>query len=266
MINSFLNLFTEQQGSLLVAPIALTSYQHVPSPRLVGIESNPGPPKTRGRSRSRNSTRTRNVPRNTTVVPRNFGIVAPRTKLTMRYYEETAQTSTAGGFSTQIYNLNSLFDPDRTGSGHQPMGFDQVSALYSKYLVTAVRWQISVWQNAVGFIGNLTASVCPINQAGAVSGPQDFIEQPRSVWKTGNMQNDTIHFTGSINLWDLAAKSKQAYFDDDTYSAAVGSTPGELMTLQIGVSNLRGDTIQVFSATMLHFEAEFFDPVPISGS
>lgn len=34
-----------------------------------------------------------------------------------------------------IYRCNSVFDPDYTGTGHQPMGFDQWAALYTKYTV-----------------------------------------------------------------------------------------------------------------------------------
>lgn len=39
--------------------------------------------------------------------------------------------------------MNSLYDPDYTGSGHQPMGFDQVMALYSDFWVTASSITIS---------------------------------------------------------------------------------------------------------------------------
>ena len=31
--------------------------------------------------------------------------------------------------------MNSLFDPDQTGTGHQPYYFDQFAALYNRYTV-----------------------------------------------------------------------------------------------------------------------------------
>lgn len=37
--------------------------------------------------------------------------------------------------NAQVYRINSLFDPDLTGTGHQPMYFDQIAQIYQKYLV-----------------------------------------------------------------------------------------------------------------------------------
>lgn len=39
--------------------------------------------------------------------------------------------------SYQMYRGNSLFDPDFTGIGHQPRGFDQLATLYERYYVGA---------------------------------------------------------------------------------------------------------------------------------
>jgi len=35
-----------------------------------------------------------------------------------------------------IFRANSLFDPDFTGTGAQPLGFDQMAAMYNRYTVT----------------------------------------------------------------------------------------------------------------------------------
>lgn len=52
-------------------------------------------------------------------------------------YYDYAKTLSGGigAIPTNFYSANGLFDPDRTGTGHQPMGFDQMMALYEQYTV-----------------------------------------------------------------------------------------------------------------------------------
>lgn len=58
----------------------------------------------------------------------------------MTYGENVILTAgTAGVYGLEsVFRLNSLYDPDFAGVGHQPYGYDQMGALYRRYLVTAV--------------------------------------------------------------------------------------------------------------------------------
>lgn len=52
-----------------------------------------------------------------------------------------------------VYRLNSLFDPDQTGVGGQPDGFDQLKTLYGRYRVVAVDVEVEcIGQSANGLI------------------------------------------------------------------------------------------------------------------
>jgi hypothetical protein len=46
--------------------------------------------------------------------------------------------------SSYIWRLNSLFDPDYSGTGHQPLGFDQWAAFYGSYTVTKCDWELQI--------------------------------------------------------------------------------------------------------------------------
>lgn len=205
----------------------------------------------------------------TTINPR-FGVVAPRLKATLKYFEQGQIAVTAGAHNTYLFNLNSLFDPNRTGTGHQPMGYDNITPLYNKYIVKKCSWTVYMWVNNVaGFAGNPTYTVVPINQAGAVSGPSDTCEQPLAVFKqclSGDSVSHPVMFSGSANLWDLFSKGYKEYMADDIYSAQNASNPGEIMTLQIGANQVRGDSITIYYTVLLRYESEFFDPIPIGGS
>lgn len=56
-----------------------------------------------------------------------------RTKL--RYCDVITLTSTLGSVATHAFRMNSLFDPDASGAGHQPYYYDQITALYNRYSV-----------------------------------------------------------------------------------------------------------------------------------
>lgn len=60
----------------------------------------------------------------------------PRNRVsTMRYSDLYTLTSTTGVIAYQIMNANSVYDPDATGVGHQPISYDIMAQLYNHYTV-----------------------------------------------------------------------------------------------------------------------------------
>lgn len=61
----------------------------------------------------------------------------PRNRIVKLRYVQPFELDPANGvaFASQIFSASSIFDPDQTGSGHQPMGHDQWATWYNKYCV-----------------------------------------------------------------------------------------------------------------------------------
>jgi len=59
-------------------------------------------------------------------------------------YSTTYNTSGSVTPSPYVFRLNSLFDPDLTGTGHQPFFFDQLTAVYGQYCVTAGKARVGI--------------------------------------------------------------------------------------------------------------------------
>lgn len=47
----------------------------------------------------------------------------------------TLTGGSAGAIAVKVFNAASLFDPDYSGTGHQPLGFDQIMPMYDHYVV-----------------------------------------------------------------------------------------------------------------------------------
>lgn len=59
-------------------------------------------------------------------------------KVKHRYFEAAQQLNcTTGAPATYVWSCNGMYDPDITGTGHQPLYFDQMSLIYDHYHVIA---------------------------------------------------------------------------------------------------------------------------------
>lgn len=91
----------------------------------------------------------KNVPRNYTSV--NLGLGFPkRVVSTLKYVGFRDLESTLGVVGTYRLSCNGLFDPDITGTGHQPMYFDNLTAIYDHYTVIGSKLTLKVSPKAAG--------------------------------------------------------------------------------------------------------------------
>lgn len=70
-------------------------------------------------------------------VHRPIGGFPLRKNTVLRYVEDFALNPGDGVSAVNVFSANNLFDPNYTGTGHQPMFFDNYAALYSKYKVNS---------------------------------------------------------------------------------------------------------------------------------
>lgn len=66
--------------------------------------------------------------------PNNYGF-PDRLKTKLIYADVVQLQASAGNPGIWQFRMNSLFDPDLTGTGHQPQWFDQLAAVYARYRV-----------------------------------------------------------------------------------------------------------------------------------
>jgi len=64
------------------------------------------------------------------------------------YAESWHYSSTATSHQYVTFRGNSVYDPYHAVGGHQPLGFDQLAALYQRYNVHGTRMEITAYNNA----------------------------------------------------------------------------------------------------------------------
>jgi hypothetical protein len=103
----------------------------------------------------------------------------PRTlHTTLKYADHVAISGTSGALGLYVFNASSLYDPDYTGTGHQPRGFDQIMPLYDHFVVLRSRIRVELINSSVGAIlmGGLALSGTVTNQGDW----DDYAEGPKS--------------------------------------------------------------------------------------
>lgn len=143
--------------------------------------------------------------RRTTRVMRMPSLIPDQVMVRLKYRE--TQNFTLGVGSQQLYALNDLFDPDITGVGHQPLGFDQWMAFYSNFEVmsSTIRFTVFNEGNSMGYLIGVFPSLT-IPGFAATTGQ----EQPYARFKVGagaSQGDESIKFSNSMTVRKLEGRT-----------------------------------------------------------
>ena len=144
--------------------------------------------------------------------------------------------------SEKVYRLNSLFDPDLSGVGHQPYGYDQLMAIYQRYKVIYCDVEVGFYQptlSAVGCIqidgpadGAVLTGFLPETVDERPSGATLFVPEGGAEQKI---------FRRRVDFQQLIGATK-AQFDADAFhwTAAFDANPLRAISLRIAVADATG--------------------------
>lgn len=143
------------------------------------------------------------------------------------YSQEVAlNPGIAGAAANQQFRLSSIFDPDLTGVGHQPVNHDQYAAIYERYQVLSVKY--TFWMqpnNSTSCIGGVFVS----DVSATTTDPRVYIENGQCNWRYlasgAGIQPSKI--TGSVSLARVHGVTPAQYKANDDYGAQFGANPVE---------------------------------------
>lgn len=183
----------------------------------------------------------------------------PQIYKTTLKYSELITLSYTGTNTVYQFNLNNLNDPNRSGTGHQPNGYDQISTLYTKTRVTGAKYSITFSNASATYQAEVLTQLCP--NATTSSTFADAVETQYTKRLTLDPYGAESKTTSAtVNIAKLFGISQATLRSDDQYIAGIGGNPAEQCCLNIWVQNISTATaITVYARVNIIYTVEFFE-------
>lgn len=195
------------------------------------------------------------------------GIFSTAQKVRLKYCSFFNGVNTSG--VPQIFRGNSLNDPDFSGVGHQPMGYDQLASVFNRYMVHSCSIRVTLQAASAGGAGNVYLIVYPTKTSAAISATSlnNLLENPTSRWKlcnstSGGSPETVRHFTSTSSIMGFPSWST-------LNQALVGTDPINQYFWNVYAYNIAGDplvTQSVQYVVELTYFCTFFEPIELLGS
>lgn len=157
----------------------------------------------------------------------------PSLSVKMRYVEASKLITTGSAATGYTWSLNNIFDPDVSGVGHQPMGYDQLTVFYNHWRVTGCKYKVTFHSTSAD---GMKVIVFPRRNA-AGYGPvtiEDIQEQPMArnfkVIATDTPTQNGV-FKGYMPMYKLFGVTKEKYRIDDVFEGAITAAPSSLASI-----------------------------------
>jgi hypothetical protein len=183
----------------------------------------------------------------------------------------TDELALLGGVTAgvHVFTANGLYDPDITGTGHQPRGFDQLIPLYDHYVVMKSEVRVQSY-SGTGNVRGVTG-IALLNVSTAQTDYIDYAEQARatmqylpSITTSGVQQEPHLHtmkFTASefMGIPDPLTATK--------LQGTINANPADQAFFHL--YSQAGDGSTAFSTACIasiEYDVVFIEPVPVASS
>lgn len=190
----------------------------------------------------------------------NGGPMPMRFYTRFRYSERfnINNSGSASSLASARINLNSLFDPNNSGVGHQPRGFDELCPVfYQKYRVYGCRVSVEPLVTSTGtFGGRMLFGWQPITNTTTLVTTQEEAREciGSKVWTVSNNTRPP-KFVKYFDCASVCGYPKSSYRGDDETAALYNQNPEILSRLHLFVGS-PDDTTAV--SAVLNVELTFY--------
>jgi len=172
--------------------------------------------------------------------------------------------------SSQVFRANSLYDPDLTGTGHQPNGFDTLMQAYDHFTVLASKIRVRTIQAASGG-GTIEPGgiIIAWSDSGTFMASQtDYalcLEHRNvlasSFYGSSNQPTLAPPLEARINIPRILQKPSSQIIDAHDYRGTVAANPNEGYFFEIGLFSFSSNPGAITLITEMEFDAVFTEPI-----
>lgn len=232
------------------------------------------PKKGRPRKQKQNSgSPTHPVESPLSIQTRRFPVFSPQHfQKGMLYYDnQLSLTPLIGGSAVGfVFSANGMFDPNITGTGHQPMGFDQLMAFYEQYHVTNCVMTVRV---------NAYATTTPLTFAVYLSADTTVLTSPGVIMENGlcrsvvteaasGAYSHTHTLTLNCDVLKFFNRDRHAMINDHDLAGSAAANPAEqayfIITAWQGFALTTSQTVTF--EVLLAYDAWFTEPRKLAAS
>lgn len=176
----------------------------------------------------------------------------------LRYHEDITISTNGGGLPSMnwhAFSANGLYDPNISGTGHQPMMFDQLAVFWQRYTVLGAKISLKVVPQP-GTTGVIPGAYCGVvlddNNSLNSANESALIENGKGTFRYINPT-----YGGSTRSTSLSCRfSAKKFFikanpsDDDTISAPFTSNPSDQAYFLVWVSCPQTSSVVPFTVSV----------------
>ncbi len=188
--------------------------------------------------------------------------IGDRARTTLRYIYIGTLSTSGLNYAENIFRLNSCFDPDFSGAGAQPLGFDQWAAFYQRYRVLRAKAtamfaaSTSMTECTVALLPNL---VNTIDNQGV-----NALAEPNarySIFSTNGGWKPKLEI--DMRMEKLFGVSS-TQFGEEGYSALTSANPLNVAWLHVRVDTVSGGLSgSVAYILTIDYDVEFYQRVEL---
>jgi len=177
----------------------------------------------------------------TTTIQRNFA-VADSQIVKLKYGDRFTLDAGAATPALYVFRANSIYDPNYTGTGHQPLSHDEWSVFYNHYIVIGAKIKVTFMARSASSVTG--PALCSVSlHAGATSSTASdtaIIENAKNAWGFCGGVYSKSHLNLTKTYSPKTFFGKKVIQVGDTSGAQFGANPAEEAYWHIHVAGQDG--------------------------